>query len=62
LFDVEITYKPTSRYFSLKDYTTNDNVFVNKEPVIMIAHADLTRSMVIAQIFEVLEEKEIEII
>jgi potassium efflux system protein len=27
-----------------------------------IAQADLTRSMVIAQIFEVLEEKEIEII
>jgi potassium efflux system protein len=61
--------------------TTNDNVFVNKEPVIMIspvsklssnvkiyfwcksiAKADLTRSLVIAQIFEVLEEKEIEII
>lgn len=61
--------------------TTNDNVFVNKEPVILIspvsksssnikiyfwcksiAKADLTRSLVIAQIFEVLEEKEIEII
>jgi small-conductance mechanosensitive channel len=61
--------------------TTNDNVFVNKEPVIMIspvsklssnikvyfwckriAQADLTRSLVVAKIFEVLEEKEIEII
>jgi potassium efflux system protein len=61
--------------------TTNDNVFVNKEPVIMISpvskvnsnikiyfwcknisNADLTRSLIIAQIFEVLEEKEIEII
>jgi small-conductance mechanosensitive channel len=61
--------------------TQNDNVFVNKEPVIMIipvsklnsnikiyfwckniSSADLTRSIIIAQIFEVLEEKEIEIV
>ncbi len=59
----------------------NDNVFVNKEPVIMInpeskltsnikiyfwckniSNADLTKSLIIVQIFEVLEEKEIEII
>ncbi len=61
--------------------TKNDNVFVNKEPVIMISpvnklksnvkiyfwcknisSADLTRSMVIAEIFEVFEEKEIEMV
>lgn len=61
--------------------TTNDNVFVNKEPVIMISpvskessnikiyfwcknisNADLTRSLIIAHIFETLEEKDIEII
>lgn len=61
--------------------TTNDNVFVNKEPVIMIspvsressnikiyfwckniASADLTRSLIIAHIFEALEEKDIEIV
>jgi small-conductance mechanosensitive channel len=61
--------------------TQNDNVFVNKEPVIMISPvsklnssikiyfwcknistADLTRSIIIAQIFEALEEKEIEIV
>jgi potassium efflux system protein len=61
--------------------TKNDNVFVNKEPVILIspvnklnsnvkiyfwckniASADLTRSIIVAQIFEVLEEKEIEIV
>jgi potassium efflux system protein len=61
--------------------TNNDNVFVNKEPVILISpvsklnsnikiyfwcknisNADLTRSIIIAQIFEVFEEKEIEII
>jgi potassium efflux system protein len=61
--------------------TTNDNVFVNKEPVILISpvsktnsnikiyfwcknisSADLTRSLIIAHIFEALEEKEIEII
>lgn len=59
----------------------NDNVFVNKEPVIMIipvsklkssikiyfwckdiANADLTRNMVIAQIFEAFEEKDIEMV
>jgi potassium efflux system protein len=61
--------------------TKNDNVFVNKEPVIMISpvnklnsnvkiyfwcknisSADLTRSIIIAQIFEAFEEKEIEMI
>jgi potassium efflux system protein len=61
--------------------TTNDNVFVNKEPVILISpvskansnikiyfwcknisSADVTRSLIIAQIFEVLEEKEIELV
>ena len=61
--------------------TTNDNVFVNKEPVILISpvnklnsnvkiyfwcknisRADLTRSIIIAQVFEAFEEKEIEII
>jgi potassium efflux system protein len=61
--------------------TTNDNVFVNKEPVILISpvsktnsnikiyfwcknisSADLTRSLIVAHIFEALEEKEIEII
>ncbi|WP_235884632.1 mechanosensitive ion channel family protein [Pedobacter hiemivivus] len=60
--------------------TKNDNVFINKEPVIMInpvsklnsnikiyfwckdiSDADLTRSIIIAQIFEAFEEKEIEI-
>lgn len=59
----------------------NENVFVNKEPVIIInpvskvnssikiyfwckniASADLTRSIIIAHIFETLEEKEIEIV
>jgi potassium efflux system protein len=59
----------------------NNNVFVNKEPVILIspvskqnssikiyfwckniASADVTRSSIIAQIFEVLEEKDIEIV
>ncbi|WP_288879143.1 mechanosensitive ion channel family protein [Pedobacter panaciterrae] len=61
--------------------TKNDNVFVNKEPVIMISplskinssikiyfwckdisNADLTRNIIIAQIFETFEEKEIEIL
>ncbi len=61
--------------------TQNSNVFVNKEPVIMISPlsklnssikiyfwcknistADLTRSIIVAQIFEALEEKEIEIV
>lgn len=61
--------------------TTNDNVFVNKEPVIMISpvskdssnikiyfwcknisSADLTRSLIIAHIFETLEEQDIEIV
>jgi potassium efflux system protein len=61
--------------------TKNDNVFVNKEPVIMInplsnlksnikiyfwckniSRADLTRSIIVAEIFEVLDEKEIEIV
>lgn len=59
----------------------NNNVFINKEPVIMISpvsklnsnikiyfwckdisNADLTRNLVIAQIFEAFEEKEIEIL
>ena len=59
----------------------NDNVFVNKEPVIMISpvskqnssikvyfwcknitSADFTRSIIVAEIFEVLEEKDIEIV
>ncbi len=59
----------------------NNNVFVNKEPVIMIipvsklksnikiyfwckdiSNADLTRNIIIAQIFEAHEEKEIEIL
>ena len=59
----------------------NDNVFINKEPVILIspvskqssnikiyfwckniASADVTRSIIVAQIFEVLEEKDIEIV
>lgn len=60
---------------------SNDNVFVNKEPVIMIipvsklksniktyfwckdiSNADLTRNMVIAQIFEAFEDKDIEML
>jgi potassium efflux system protein len=60
--------------------TKNENVFVNKEPVILISpvtklsssikiyfwcknisSADLTKSIIIAQIFETLEEKEIAI-
>ncbi|WGQ10501.1 mechanosensitive ion channel [Pedobacter gandavensis] len=59
----------------------NNNVFINKEPVIMISpvskqnsnikiyfwckdisNADMTRNIVIAQIFEAFEEKEIEIV
>ncbi|MCX2452464.1 mechanosensitive ion channel [Pedobacter sp. PLR] len=59
----------------------NNNVFVNKEPVIMIipvsklksnikiyfwckdiSNADLTRNIIIAQIFETFEEKEIEML
>ena len=59
----------------------NNNVFINKEPVIMISpvsklnsnikiyfwckdisNADLTRNLVIAQIFEAFEEKDIEIL
>jgi potassium efflux system protein len=61
--------------------TKNDNVFINKAPVIMISpvnklsskirinfwcknisSADLTRNLVIAQIFEELEDKEIEMV
>jgi len=61
--------------------TTNENVFVNKEPVILISpmtklnsdvkiyfwcknisSADVTRSIIIAKIFEAFEEKEIEIV
>ncbi len=61
--------------------TQNDNVFINKEPVILISpvnklnsnvkiyfwcknisSADLTRSLIVAQIFEAFEEKEIELV
>jgi potassium efflux system protein len=61
--------------------TTNENVFVNKEPVIMISpmnkvssnvkiyfwcknisSADVTRSIIVAEIFEAFEEQEIEMV
>lgn len=61
--------------------SSNDNVFINKEPVILvnpinklkstikiyfwcknISHADETRSIVIAEIFEKFDEKEIDIV
>jgi len=84
--DISLTiakpFNSTEVVHQIRDIITkNDNVFVNKEPVIMISpvskvnssikiyfwckdisNADLTRNIIIAQIFETFEEKEIEIL